>query len=315
MGNTACCQGQTGDTSAGELEETVNRPQIKSMAAANFDVGMTVNGIGLSEVVKLQAALRGYIARRYFTKNCFQIKRDDIIDYEVKHLPDYSNDFTRAARDKLMGENLFADEASQDTLLFKSGPVMFKDESVYFGEWTSSSMREGRGVLYRKDGEIYEGQWKNDLPTGDGHLIMKTGDVYVGQFLDGKIQGSGKYITSEGLTYEGTWTNNTKHGAGREVYSDNSVYEGEYVDGVKCGQGKFTWPDGRSYIGSWSNDLKDGFGILTYADGKKHMGNWREGKMHGEGKVIEGETEKYAEWNHGRRIRWVTSHSLTGEQH
>jgi hypothetical protein len=267
----------------------------------------TLSAEEINGAVQLQAALRGYLARQLFAKSSFRPDRDDIIDYNVESLPDFSNDNTRVARKKLGGGDYIIQELPHpDVLLFEFTPVQFNDLSVYAGEWTRSSLREGRGVLYRADGEVYEGQWRNDKPNGQGRLILKTGDVYIGEFSEGKIHGYGKYTSLEGYYYEGDWADNAKHGKGHEVFSDESVFDGEFNQGAKSGQGVFQWNDGRRFDGTWKDDLKEGYGVLTYADGRQHEGPWSNGKLHGIGKVTENGVERGVEWNQGRRVKWLS---------
>ena len=47
----------------------------------------------------------------------------------------------------------------------------------------------GMGTYTWKNGDIYTGQWKNDLQNGHGKLTKKGGDVFDGTFKDGKPDG------------------------------------------------------------------------------------------------------------------------------
>jgi hypothetical protein len=308
MGNTECCNGKTDDASAGEISATANRPQKKALAglAAELDSGLKVNGVGLKEAVLLQAALRGYLSRKLFHRVSFTPQRSDIVEFNVETFPDFANKETKTARKKLAKGDYIIDEVSRDEPLYEFTPVQFNDNSVYSGEWTKSGVREGRGVCYKPDGEVYEGQWSKDMYHGKGRLIMKTGDVYIGEFFEGKADGTGKYCTLEGYLYEGSWVDNLKQGKGLEITADKSTYEGEFDRGVKSGHGVFDSEDGRHYDGTWKHDVMEGYGTLTYPDGKMHEGPWENGKLHGVGRVIEDHMERKAEWNKGRRVRWLS---------
>ena len=37
-----------------------------------------------------------------------------------------------------------------------------------------------------KNGQIYDGMWKDGLPHGEGKEVTVNGDEYVGQFVQGK---------------------------------------------------------------------------------------------------------------------------------
>ena len=41
------------------------------------------------------------------------------------------------------------------------------------------------------EGDVYEGDWKNDQRTGKGILKYHDGDVYEGEFNKGKKEGKG----------------------------------------------------------------------------------------------------------------------------
>src|SRR5262249_54191539 len=45
----------------------------------------------------------------------------------------------------------------------------------------------GFGLLDRADGSRYAGEWKNDLPNGEGELRRADGSVVSGMFVDGKL--------------------------------------------------------------------------------------------------------------------------------
>lgn len=307
MGNTACCQGQTGDLTAGEVTEAANRPQRKDMAglSAELERGETINGVGIKEAILVQAALRGYLARQMIKKLSFVPSHANIVEHNYQSIPDFSNELTRKARKILGGGDYIIPDGHWDNQLFDYTPVQFNDNSVYVGEWTKEGAREGRGILYTENGDTYECQWRNDQPNGDGRAILANGDVYFGQFKNEKFHGQGKYSSLDGYSYDGSWVKGEKHGHGRELQSDGSVYEGEFVKGAKEGEGNFSWPDGRTYKGSWRKGMKEGFGVLTFEDGKRQEGNWSDGKLHGEGNVFDGVKERRAEWDHGRRVRWL----------
>lgn len=82
------------------------------------------------------------------------------------------------------------------------------------------------GVYQYKNGQRYEGMWKNNKYHGHGTEIMRDGAIYSGNFKDGLREGLGEYITTSRELYKGEWHYNS-------------------IDG----HGEFLWPDGRSYEG------------------------------------------------------------------
>lgn len=41
-------------------------------------------------------------------------------------------------------------------------------------------LRHGKGILLRENGDVYEGEFKNDMKDGFGILQLKIGDLYKG---------------------------------------------------------------------------------------------------------------------------------------
>ena len=71
---------------------------------------------------------------------------------------------------------------------------IFEDGSKYLGTWNpKTNQMEGVGILIQKDRYIYEGLWKNNIPSGKGRKISKYGDYYVGDFKNGGTNGKGIY--------------------------------------------------------------------------------------------------------------------------
>ena len=64
-------------------------------------------------------------------------------------------------------------------------------------------MRSGRGHYKWANGDEYEGEWKNDMPDGEGSLAMVDGTRYQGVFSKGKYDGKGIHIPKY------TWFNGT----------------------------------------------------------------------------------------------------------
>lgn len=55
-------------------------------------------------------------------------------------------------------------------------------------------------------GDIYEGPFENDVPSGHGKFLHPNGDYYDGMWKNGLKHGFGIYdLDSVGLRYEGFW--------------------------------------------------------------------------------------------------------------
>ena len=67
-------------------------------------------------------------------------------------------------------------------------------------------VKQGTGTCLFADGELYEGQWMNNQPYGNGRSITVT-EVYEGEFKYGKRNGIGSLIFEDGRRYDGEFFN------------------------------------------------------------------------------------------------------------
>ena len=60
-----------------------------------------------------------------------------------------------------------------------------KNESIkrvkYIGQ-ILNGVPEGKGIMYWNNGDVYEGDWKNDKRKGEGITSKKNGDRYEGEW-------------------------------------------------------------------------------------------------------------------------------------
>jgi hypothetical protein len=63
---------------------------------------------------------------------------------------------------------------------FETGPFLFKDKTIYSGQWSLSGKKHGYGVYIKPDGSKYQGLWSNDKIEGVGRYIDKNGNFYEG---------------------------------------------------------------------------------------------------------------------------------------
>ena len=113
------------------------------------------------------------------------------------------------------------------------------------GRWTS------------KEGNSYEGDFKNGLRDGQGTYSWIDGDKYFGSWKDGEITGQGTFL-----------------------FAGGNSYIGEFVAGLKDGQGTFIWKSGGNYLGEYKNDKRHGRGIVYLADGSiSQTGIWSDGTL------------------------------------
>ena len=113
---------------------------------------------------------------------------------------------------------------------------------------------------------------------------FKNGDVYEGEYKDGKLHGQGKYTSSKGWVYEGQFTDGQITGKGKITYASGTVYEGDLIKGIRNGYGRVTYTDGLYYEGGWKDDERHGKSTYTKKLGEftlVHTGMWDMGKRTG----------------------------------
>ena len=74
--------------------------------------------------------------------------------------------------------------------------------------------------------------------------------IYEGDFVDGLMEGNGKFIHENGDYYIGQFRNNLANGKGTEYdVFGVIIYEGDFVDDVRNGDGKLFYENVSYYIG------------------------------------------------------------------
>jgi len=81
------------------------------------------------------------------------------------------------------------------------------------------------------NGDLYFGQFANNLPEGTGSLQRTNGSFYQGEFLEGLAGGFGTYVDI-----------------------DDVVYQGHFVNGKADGKFLVTQTDGSTGLQTWRND-------------------------------------------------------------
>merc|ERR1712147_300536 len=85
------------------------------------------------------------------------------------------------------------------------GTYKFKNGARYVGVY-SENKKDGKGTFYYPDGDTYEGNWTHDLRNGTGtYTYASSGSRYIGHWVDGSIQGAGKYIFELGCEQHGEY--------------------------------------------------------------------------------------------------------------
>jgi hypothetical protein len=140
-------------------------------------------------------------------------------------------------------------------------------EGLYTGEaLTETLIPHGKGQLHYYDTndseeESYQGDFKYGNWDGQGVLVFRNGDLYIGEFVDDVRTGMGYYQWKDGRTYQGAFDTNRRHGRGG-VYQwpDGARYVGNFVDGRREGEGTYRFANGNVYAGNWKDGHYEGYG-------------------------------------------------------
>ena len=186
----------------------------------------------------------------------------------------------------------------------------YSDGGVYEGEGTFfTKKRDGHGKMIYANGDVYEGEWKDDVRCGEGelyhmHRSTKTYS-YKGTWMDDKLNGQGTF-TDATVTYSGEFLNGVYHGKGtlykklRSTSTIYSTYVGDFAYGQKHGMGSEKCAE-YTYTGAYAKDQFHGKGkkVLAnkdYYDGTFVIGSFSAGKVRltePTGDIYEGSYKKY----------------------
>ena len=138
----------------------------------------------------------------------------------------------------------------------------------------------------------------------DLEIIENTEEINDGNFINGKLEGNGKFIWKNGQYYIGQFKNGKKHGKGIIYYKNgNIMYEGDFINDKREGNGKLILKNGQYYIGEFKNNKKHGKGIEYNNKGNIiYEGDYVNGKVEGSGKLVLKNGEYYiGQFKNGKR--------------
>ena len=118
---------------------------------------------------------------------------------------------------------------------------------------------------------------------------MPNGEVYEGEFCDEMYHGVGMYIYKDGAVYEGNWHKGSRFGHGHFRASPASggwAYEGDWDTDRKHGEGMITWQDSSCYIGEWYYDVREGRGVFVTRLRDVYKGEFSKNMFHGNGELL-----------------------------
>lgn len=173
-----------------------------------------------------------------------------------------------------------------------SGTVIYPADStngVYEGDWENNKPA-GEGKMTYRNAEVYQGQWENGQRVGHGKITYNNDEEIIsleGEWKNDQILGKNLTVTFSNLstkgTYTGDWLDNCAHGTGKTSFPTHHAtlryHEGEYLNGMFHGIGILIYKNNESYNGQLKNDRRHGSGELTMADGTVQKGIWENDQL------------------------------------
>ena len=69
--------------------------------------------------------------------------------------------------------------------------ILLDNKELYYGEYSEKNMKEGRGILVKKNSSKYYGYFKKYKKNIKGKLSIYEVDIYEDEWLDDKTTGKG----------------------------------------------------------------------------------------------------------------------------
>lgn len=129
-----------------------------------------------------------------------------------------------------LGEYKFSKFSDPHPREFKA-PTKLKNGDIYEGEW-SENVPHGNGTLYKVDGSLLSCGFIMGNAIGEGRLIESNGTFYIGEFLNEEKHGKG-VENEDGIIYDGEFENNEKTGSGTETVRNETKFTGTFISGKK----------------------------------------------------------------------------------
>lgn len=198
---------------------------------------------------------------------------------ENKDLPVYKIKLTYSNGDVYEGETVYFLRHGVGTLTFSGG-------DRYEGEFVFDSM-DGEGSYYYLGGDVYTGEFAANQKNGRGIFTWSADDDgsyerYEGEYKNDLRSGDGVYTYADGSRFEGSYLSDAKNGSGKMVFANGDVYEGDFVNDYRTGEGSYTWASGDKYVGEFYRNAITGYGTYTWTEGtnrRDYTGYFENGKI------------------------------------
>ncbi|KAG5476443.1 hypothetical protein LSCM1_04148 [Leishmania martiniquensis] len=157
----------------------------------------------------------------------------------------------------------------------------------YIGDFDAMRYRHGTGLMRYYNGDVYEGEWRDNCRHGRGKLRKMDGEVYDGDWALDQRHGNGKIMYPNGSLFKGSMEHDQRHGEGVMRFANGDEFFGTFRRDRIAGQGTMRYRNGDVYEGEWRDQLRHGQGKYTLKrTGATMHGEFQSGLIHGEGTVI-----------------------------
>ena len=180
------------------------------------------------------------------------------------------------------GEKLVGDFKD---LVFSARQCIFENGDVYEGEFTDN-LPGGKGKITYADGSEYVGDVEYNMRNGQGVLKYPNGNIYEGGFTNNVREGEGTFTFTDGKKYVGEFSGGNYNGKGTFYYKSGNIYEGDFKDGQREGQGVMQYANGQKFVGEYRDDKICGHGYYYFSNGDVYDGEWENNQMNGSGKLL-----------------------------
>lgn len=168
---------------------------------------------------------------------------------------------------------------NNDGITGKGEKYILKKKILYKGDFIKGE-KSGKGEENSNEGNFVGNFYKNKK-NGKGKMIYKlSGDIYEGDYKDDLFDGNGHYIwKATGQEYKGEYKNGLMNGKGLFEWSEGEFYRGNFVNGKMEGDGELHMGNGRIFIGPFTNGRPNGIGIFDNGIDFKGEMEFNDGRM------------------------------------
>ena len=166
------------------------------------------------------------IHKRYTTEfiKSKNLDTENLIDFNILNKEDNKSNsliektINLTINPSLEKEQSIIKENSKNTISERKNVTQIMANGKYVGTINKEGKFDGKGIFYFKNGDIYEGDYKNGFREGHGTYKYANGEKFEGDFIKGKAEGFGIVYYKNGYYYKGNWKNDLKEGKG-EYYN------------------------------------------------------------------------------------------------